>query len=787
MPSSAQDYDQAREFTAASLLKIIETTEQLSHLSLPERKALIEEISRVIPAGNVPGLVAAGLATLPDRAVPIDATRRNLTLLMQGMQTFLDRAVYTTFFQGPASILNAYQKLLKLAGKDLDKSFPEGTWQFYVEFGVREDSGRHACETVGFQETIKREGLRLGNADEMAAWVAASAWLLDRYPALLTNEWHEHTRLHHLATKIPGIAARWRKVRPFSSPVGTMVDFTEYRRTAFELFCNEELTNAKHVSRHDIEKVWNDKQAVAQRAADLEAYQRQMSIQAVLNPTEHNDVRMLIPREKLCIAVIQGGRYYLINFNAASSVESARSICGAIVRSKPTIQPTSIDRALCTAYRRDQAALRRQLPESVKNELKRLRMAPIILNWDQVSADQPLADIRSGRRGIGDHALTVFRTSRSIAFDLSHIFFDGPWGMAVAEILTSQAARFARQLNASSRPTELNRFTCLNLETPNPVLAQVRKSHLPSEVSAETSLLRMDLVQGARRSLYKRNKDLSLTFNDMLVLYRSLFGPTYQPSSELMGELAALHASSEPRVQRAAELALESIEIARQQSPALLIPVDASGVQPRQRLYPMTFRNPFTDILTKRQNVLAAQDKMDSARVIQRTTGLRQFDAARGEYLLAIHFFGQLIKRYKDVTLMGESVSTATIKLLAGLPSGIQRLLDKLPSHFDILNDVVKGQEVFSNVGQVAATSSLTRFNTAKDDNEKKILAWGIITDATGTVRLSLRDVRPHVPALISVKQEALAQRMTQEYLDSYAMGLNTFAEELMQITRIRS
>jgi hypothetical protein len=359
--------------------------------------------------------------------------------------------------------------------------------------------------------------------------------------------------------------------------------------------------------------------------------------------------------------------------------------------------------------------------------------------------------------------------------------------MAVAEILTSQAARFARQLNASSRPTELNRFTCLNLETPNPVLAQVRKSHLPSEVSAETALLRMDLVQGARRSLYKRNKDLSLTFNDMLVLYRSLFGPTYQPSSELMGELAALHASSEPRVQRAAELALESIEIARQQSPALLIPVDASGVQPRQRLYPMTFRNPFTDILTKRQNVLAAQDKMDSAGVIQRTTGLRQFDAARGEYLLAIHFFGQLIKRYKDVTLMGESVSTATIKLLAGLPSGIQRLLDKLPSHFDILNDVVKGQEVFSNVGQVAATSSLTRFNTAKDDNEKKILAWGIITDATGTVRLSLRDVRPHVPALISVKQEALAQRMTQEYLDSYAMGLNTFAEELMQITRIRS
>src|SRR5215471_1818894 len=110
-----------------NLRRVIETTEQLTHLSLPERTALIEEIARVIPAGNVPSMVAAGLANLPGRSVPIQETRRKL----------------------------------KLAGKDIDSAFPEGTWQFYVEFSLREDSGRHACETVGFQQTLAFEEMEL--------------------------------------------------------------------------------------------------------------------------------------------------------------------------------------------------------------------------------------------------------------------------------------------------------------------------------------------------------------------------------------------------------------------------------------------------------------------------------------------------------------------------------------------------------------------------------------------------------------------------------------------------
>src|SRR5260370_28078240 len=113
----SHDYDYVKQLTASSLHKLIETTEQLTHLSLPERTALIDEIARIIPAGNVPSLVAAGLANLPGRVVPIAEGRRNLSLLLQGMQTVLEQTGYHTFFVGPATVRSAYQKVLNLAGQ----------------------------------------------------------------------------------------------------------------------------------------------------------------------------------------------------------------------------------------------------------------------------------------------------------------------------------------------------------------------------------------------------------------------------------------------------------------------------------------------------------------------------------------------------------------------------------------------------------------------------------------------------------------------------------------------
>jgi hypothetical protein len=121
--------------------------------------------------------------------------------------------------------------------------------------------------------------------------------------------------------------------------------------------------------------------------------------------------------------------------------------------------------------------------------------------------------------------------------------------------------------------------------------------------------------------------------------------------------------------------------------------------------------------------------------------------------------------------------------MLAHMPVALQRLLDKVPERFEMLNNLLKGREVFSNVGAVIPTSTLTRFVTAKDDNEQKQLAWGILTDAGGVMHVTLRDFRPHVAALHSFGRDDLAAHITRDYLDAYADGFNQYIRDLQRIT----
>ena len=58
-------------------------------------------MARVIPAGNVPGVILNGLARLPDRKPPLKTLKRDVNLLFTGIEQSLDRAVYSTFFAGP--------------------------------------------------------------------------------------------------------------------------------------------------------------------------------------------------------------------------------------------------------------------------------------------------------------------------------------------------------------------------------------------------------------------------------------------------------------------------------------------------------------------------------------------------------------------------------------------------------------------------------------------------------------------------------------------------------------
>lgn len=162
-----QHYTQVSMATADNLRTIAHSLplREVSSLSLPEIDAAVDVIARLVPAGNVPGVILNGLARLPGRRPPDANVQRDINLLFKGVEAALDKAMYGAFFAGPAAVIWGYQNLLKLAGKDPEEAFPDGLWQYYVTYALREDSARHANETCGFDAMLaKHQIAQIGRA-----------------------------------------------------------------------------------------------------------------------------------------------------------------------------------------------------------------------------------------------------------------------------------------------------------------------------------------------------------------------------------------------------------------------------------------------------------------------------------------------------------------------------------------------------------------------------------------------------------------------------------------------
>jgi hypothetical protein len=301
-------------------------------------------------------------------------------------------------------------------------------------------------------------------------------------------------------------------------------------------------------------------------------------------------------------------------------------------------------------------------------------------------------------------------------------------------------------------------------------------------VAAESSEVDMHALMRLRKWLQQRG--VPLTVNDLLLLYRSFHAAGYEPSPLLR---QALKAFAEQATSTQAQEALEAIRATltrlRETNPALLIPMSASNVAPRERVFPTTFRNPLVDI---REKFAAARAALQVCRGLADPTLWAAFDRARRELLAYLQAFGGVLDALKAVTMRGESFNTATIRMLAHLPQSMQHLMDGIPQRVGALNEIIKGNEVFSNVGRVAPGSTITRFISAKDDGETKELIWGVITDDEGCMRVSLRDFRPFVPQLLALGEDGLANLLAQDYLAAYVQGFNRFVLELGDIIAAR-
>ncbi|MBX3038255.1 MAG: hypothetical protein KF758_15190 [Anaerolineales bacterium] len=783
------------EMTAKDLRTVAKniSSQKLSRLTLPEVEAVVQLVSKIMPAGNVPGMILSGLARLPGRKIPIQKLKQDVNALFSGVEQVLDQAVYGAFFAGPAAVLWAYQNLLKLAGKDPESAFPEGAWQFYVDYALREDTARHANETHGFDTLLKQNHIYLDEVDRLTAWVMASVTCLHQYHTLLENEWMERVSISLLEDALRSVPEQtqtarrlfrdWELVRPYRRESdGASMDYPTYRRLKFDKFLQKKLK----ILPPAVYDTWNQKlnDAIEQ---SLSAYQNQMSILAYLEPGHYGEIRIPFNITDAQIGIIHNNSYYLIpacesGTNKPLSVLTARAQIMSLLNDTSAVPAQLI--SLAKVKRSALAHLRSKLNPMLVTELDNLRFAPILISTDRRARELPLSELRQAERGIGSHAMTIFDTGHTIVFDQSHIFFDGVWGSVLSEIMTNEALSWARYLSLlpSPTPADYSIYASLALQLNEEDLFLVSQSpHVLPEAGAENNQLNLKAFFDLRKQFKQRSDLIELTINDLLVLYRAIHATSYQPSQELLNEIRKL---SETQPELSASLH-QLVEEGSRTNPSILIPMDASLKSPRERVYPMNVEVPLVDLnlLALHAQTLKLLTAYETASSEDRAALFASFNHSQKVYLASLAGFGVFLSRAKEIASLGQSASVGAIKLLAHLPLPIQRLLDKIPERFEVLNNIIKGREVFSNVGAVAPTSTLTRFMTAKDDNEQKQLAWSVITDSESVVKMNLRDFRPHVSQLLEIGRKDLAEMITQDYLDAYVHGANRFVNELSKIT----
>lgn len=756
----------------------LQMADEEADLSREAIEALIDPVAQLIPAGHIRGLIFSGLARLLGSSA--DEKR---PFMWRSLRRVRRLVIYLFVFALPAALIGMYQGMLRLVGRRVANAFRDGTWQFYVDYALREDTARHTNETHGFDTAVKQQGIVLDDVDRMTAWAMTAIQTLHEYDALLKNEWRErvYSRVLVELSDDLGHRARYEDVfrvwqrhhLPYRrrADVRSEESYATYRHRKFnEYFINHlnSLTAAQ-------QRQWLT-QVNRLKARDLSAYQHQLSILSSLVSDSHIERHKRLSLQQAHIALIYQGRYYLIpackrDSDQMVEMETVRQQIATLAFHTAPHPPTRL-RQFASLRRSEWLNLRAELPEAFTDDLRRLQLAPIVLNFDTRPDNVSLSELRQAERGIGDHPLTIFDTGQTFVFDQSHIFFDGAWGAALAEIMTNEAWTWTRLLKLlpPARPGKERPYA-----PPYQLSSQQQQriqrlnlKQVTTETAAENTDVDLQALQTLRRYLQERSQWLHLTINDFLVLYRAIHAITYQPDETLFHELEQL--KGERRTRWAAKTALNELAT-RSKHPAILLPVDATPYNPRDRVYPISFEVPLAelDLLNLHRDTLAAWDDP-------------QFASIQVRYLTALAGFGQVMRRAKHIASTGESFSVGTIKLLAYMPPTLQQWLNTIPMHFDVLNDLIKGREVFSNIGQVAPLSTLTRFITAKDDNDQKTLVWGVMTDATGTMHISLRDFRPHVGQLTDIGQGDLAQRLTQHYLDSYVQGFNTYIAELQQI-----
>lgn len=785
-----------------------------------------EPLEYLFAAGTLSELRRSGLTLLKARRVHSRSeTQSGIDLASAIYQT-----LYIILIFIPAILLEVFQRIrTHLTGEP--KAYPQGTWQFYLHFGLREDPAHFTTETVGYNLNHPEEASDL---DDLTAWIMTVIQFIWGYEDLMGVIWDEWTMLRlvaeeaeaaSLAQVVPfkNMFRQWELERPYSAPLnGTYADV---RRGVFEQFIAPRLQALPDQSREKVKELYR-----TLAGEKREQYQKQMSLLARLRPGRYIDSKEPIPLWNVKIGLVFHGRYHLIDVVAhdekglpvvygpggnywplafqngepidlqgrkltirgeqlfrerdgewvgyldMAPVSRVKWQLRKLLK-KPLEEPIDPDQAtdilLAETPRSDQSWLRRLLPAPTAQALEQLSDAPIIVNWDGKSREHSLAELRRIQRGIGDHALTIVKTDGSIVFDQSHVFFDGTWATAMAEVLTSAAIQWCRRC-ITIAPSESPSAKSLILDTSPQFLKEARARQQVPEVSAETTIWDISQIFKLRERLLQTGT--RLTVNDLLVITRIFHAAHYRPSPDIQKEIAAFRANVATALDRQAIIAIErSLLRGRIINPALLIPVDASPQDPQERLFPITFRNLADNLVwiwDDTWEAYQAYRRIEPPDTPEGIEAIRKFALKRTFLIGNLRAFGFILAANKSVALHGNSLNIAILKLLAHLPTPLQKLLNSIPELFPVLNEVIKGDEVYSNVGRIAKGSTITRFMSAKDDGNTKALIWGVMTDDNNRLIVTMRDFRPHVKPLAIADRLDIARLMAQDYVVTYTADL---------------
>jgi hypothetical protein len=805
----------------------------------------LDPLESYFAATSLGGLIKSGVTLLKARRVRVrteaESNRFNLS-------DFANQVLYYILIAIPAVILEGFQRIRTTVTRQT-REYPRGSWQYYLGWKLREDLAHHTVETQGYHIDRPAEASEL---DDLTAWIMTTIQFVWGYEELMGVIWDESIMLKLVEaaaedcgmTNSPDfirLQRQWEVLRPYGAPLnGTYADV---RRAAFENFIRPKRAMLPREAQEWITDGY-ERLAATKRVG----YQKQMSLLAKVIANRYMDEKDSIPLWDARIGLIVRGRYYLLDIAAhdedgypvvyghgggrwrlqfrdgepidetgeqlilegeqlyrlrdhkwagyldmtsASRIEW--QLQQILSETAPEIRHPEMatDVLLAETPRSSQRRLRGLLPAESREELRQLSNAPVIINWDAGASEDWLAKLRRAQRGIGDHALTIRRTDKTFIFDQSHVFFDGTWSLAMAEVFTSAAVQWCRRI-ITITPSESTAVQPLRLQANDTFRKAAEDLRQTPEVTAETTIFEfISLVSQLRTMLSSRGAQL--TINDLLIITRIFHAAHYIPTPSVQREIDAFaEGARSPAEKRAVQAIKRSLERGRITNPALLIPVDASVTDPQERIFPITFRN-----LVLADNLVWVWDNTwDAYQAYRRIEppdtpegiqALKNFALKRALLIGNLIAFSHVLAANKNVGLRGDSLNIAILKMLVGLPPFVQHILNYIPEQFSVLNEVIKGDEVYSNVGRVAQKSSLTRFMSAKDDGNTKALVWGIMSDDQNRLIITMRDFRPHVKPLIAADRTDLAQRMAQDYLTTYTAALIGLVARLSAMLQVET